>query len=86
MDRGAKTAPPRARPEPGVGAPALVMEIRRSYLPVNDRGNIEGSERIQTYVKGELDAPTSTSRSSLTLRPLERPFSDPVRRPTWNVG
>ena len=79
----------RWRATTGRGGEALAMEIRRSYRPVNDQGNIEGVELIRTYrlpVQGELEEPTSTSRSSLTLRTLERPLSDPVERPTWDFG
>ena len=77
---------------------ALLMEVSRSYQPVNDQGNIQGRESIRTYSvlpgKGKsrqedelrLETPTSTSRSSLTLCPLERPLIDPVRRTTWDAG
>ena len=70
----------------GGGGEALLMEVRRDYRPVNDRGNIEGSERIRTYSTLDLEVPTSTSRSSLTLRALDRQMYEPLRRPTWDVG
>lgn len=81
----------RWRTVPGGGGEELVLEVRRTYLPVNDLGNIEGRELIRTYsappgIKVDLQEPTSTSRSSLTLRPLERRLWEPIRRPTWNAG
>ena len=60
----------------------LVVEMSRSYRPINAQGFIVGRETISTYdASGDLpEQPSSTSRSSLTLRPTFRPLSDPVSR------
>lgn len=52
----------------------LVVQVRRSYMPVNSQGAILASEVVST------ERPASTTRSSLTLRPTFRPLSDPVKR------
>ena len=63
----------------------LVVEVSRSYKPVNAQGLILGREVLSSYpyvdaAEARFDQPSSTSRSSLTLRPISRPLSDPVRR------
>jgi hypothetical protein len=70
--------------ELGSDAPALLMRMSRSYLPVNDAGNIAARESIKTFGTQtdleNLENPTSVCRSTLLLRPVSRRYYDPVRR------
>ena len=65
------------------GRGQLLVEVSRSFKPVNDQGVILAREAVCTYdqrrAKGEFEPPTSASRSSLTLRPSFRPLSDPMK-------